>query len=115
MTRVVDAWDEGYEAGRDDVLGYSTTREARTPNPYQRSDVDAEHVIAEAARAWWRADQRVTAEIEALDSVKAAHQRLTEALASEAAWLSRQPGQGAGRASPQSHAPHRPALTEEDR
>ena len=32
-----------------------------------------------------------------------------------AAWLSRQPGQGAGRASPQSHAPHRPALTEEDR
>lgn len=121
MTRVVDAWDEGYEAGRDDVLGYSTTREARTPNPYQRSDVDADHVIAEAARAWWRADQRVTAEIEALDSVKAAHQRwrgllrLTEALASEAAWLSRQPGQGAGHASPQSHAPHRPALTEEDR
>ena len=96
MTRVVEAWDEGYEAGRDDVLGYSTTREARTPNPYQRSDVDADHVIAEAARAWWRADQRVTAEIEALDSVKAAHQRLTEALASEAAWLSRQPGQGAG-------------------
>ena len=79
MTRVVEAWDEGYEAGRDDVLGYSTTREARTPNPYQRSDVDADHVIAEAA------------------------------------WLSRQPGQGAGRASPQSHAPHRPALTEEDR
>ena len=33
MTRVVDAWDEGYEAGRDDVFGYSTTREARTPNP----------------------------------------------------------------------------------
>ena len=71
--------------------------------------------LAEAARAWWRADQRVTAEIEALDSVKAAHQRLTEALASEAVWLSRQPGQCAGRASPQSHAPHRPALTEEDR
>ena len=50
MTRVVEAWDEGYEAGRDDVLGYSTPREARTPNPYQRSDVDADHVIAEAAR-----------------------------------------------------------------
>ena len=102
MTRVVEAWDEGYEAGRDDVLGYSTTREARTPNPYQRSDVDADHVIAEAARAWWRADQRVTAsestaaEIEALDSVKAAHQRLTESLASESVWLSRQPVQGAG-------------------
>lgn len=112
MTRVVDAWDEGYEAGVHDA-----THPASSPtiNPYQRSDVDADHVIAEAARAWWRADQRVTAEIEALDSVKAAHQRLTESLASEAAWLSRQPGQGAGRASPQSHAPHRPALTEEDR
>lgn len=112
MTRVVDAWDEGYRAGVHDA-----THPASSPtiNPYQRSDVDADHVIAEAARAWWRADRRVTAEIEALDSVKAAHQRLTEALASEAAWLSRQPGQGAGRASPQSHAPHRPALTEEDR
>ena len=112
MTRVVDAWDEGYRAGVHDA-----THPASSPtiNPYQRSDVDADHVIAEAARAWWRVDQRVTAEIEALDSVKAAHQRLTEALASEAAWLSRQPGQGAGRASPQSHAPHRPALTEEDR
>ena len=110
--RVVDAWDEGYRAGVHDA-----THPASSPtiNPYQRSDVDADHVIAEAARAWWRADQRVTAEIEALDSVKAAHQRLTETLASEAAWLSRQPGQGAGRASPQSHAPHRPALTEEDR
>ena len=93
MTRVVDAWDEGYRAGVHDA-----THPASSPtiNPYQRSDVDADHVIAEAARAWWRADQRVTAEIEALDSVKAAHQRLTEALASEAAWLSRQPGQGAG-------------------
>ena len=112
MTRVVDAWDEGYRAGVHDA-----THPASSPtvNPYQRSDVDADHVIAEAARAWWRADQRVTAEIEALDSVKAAHQRLTETLASEAAWLSRQPGQGAGRASPQSHATHRPALTEEDR
>ena len=83
MTRVVDAWDEGYRAGVHDA-----THPASSPtiNPYQRSDVDADHVIAEAARAWWRADQRVTAEIEALDSVKAAHQRLTEALASEAAW-----------------------------
>lgn len=93
LTRVVDAWDEGYRAGVHDA-----THPASSPtiNPFQRSDVDADHVIAEAARAWWRADQRVTAEIEALDSVKAAHQRLTEALASEAAWLSRQPGQGAG-------------------
>ena len=90
MTRVVDAWDEGYEAGRDDVLGYSTTREARTPNPYQRSDVDADHVIAEAARAWHRS-------VRASDATGAdtAGQQLVAALDAEAAWLSRQPGQGA--------------------
>ena len=103
MTRVVDAWDEGYEAGRDDVLGYSTTREARTPNPYQRSDVDADHVIAEAARAWHRALLRCVGETEMEidgvnleDAADAAGQRLVESLDAEAAWLSRQPGQGAG-------------------
>ena len=94
-------------------------------------DVDADHVIAESARAWHRA--RITARAEtdrlldddgpaqtrqvnqSVDAEVWAQWRLSEALASEAAWLSRQPGQGAGRASPQSHAPHRPALTEEDR
>ena len=128
MTRVVDAWDEGYEAGVHDA-----THPASSPtvNPYQRSDVDADHVIAESARAWHRA--RITARAEtdrlldddgpaqtrqvnqSVDAEVWAQWRLSEALASEAAWLSRQPGQDAGRASPQSHAPHRPALTEEDR
>ena len=87
MTRVVDAWDEGYRAGVHDA-----THPASSPtiNPYQRSDVDADHVIAEAARAWHRS-------VRASDATGAdtSGQQLVAALDAEAAWLSRQPGQGA--------------------
>ena len=81
MTRVVDAWDEGYRAGVHDA-----THPASSPtiNPYQRSDVDADHVIAEAARAWHRS-------VRASDATGAdtAGQQLVAALDAEAAWLSR--------------------------
>ena len=107
-----------YRAGHYDARRQDAYPD-RTLNPYQRYHVDADHAIAEAARAWHRALLRCPGEadieIDGVNLADAAGQRLVETLDAEAAWLSRQPGQGAGRASPQSHAPHRPALTEEDR
>ena len=89
MTRVVDAWDAGYRAGHYDARRQDAYPD-RTLNPYERYHVDADHAIAEAARAWHRSARASDA-----TGADTAGQQLVAALDAEAAWLSRQPGQGA--------------------
>lgn len=78
-----------YRAGHYDARRQDAYPD-RTLNPYQRYHVDADHAIAEAARAWHRSARASDA-----TGADTAGQQLVAALDAEAAWLSRQPGQGA--------------------